>query len=72
MKRLSLKSLVWKERKYYVSQALNVDVSSFGKTKKEAIKNLLEAASLYLEGSRKIELKKVSNPSIVTNTVVYA
>ena len=29
-----LKNVVWKEGKYYVAQCLNVDVSSFGKTKK--------------------------------------
>jgi predicted RNase H-like HicB family nuclease len=51
MKTLSIKNLVWKEGKYYVSQALNMEVSSFGKTRKEALKNLIEAISLYVEGS---------------------
>ena len=40
---------MWKEGKYFLSQALNMDVSSFGKTRKEAMKNLVEALSLYME-----------------------
>ncbi len=53
MKKLSLKSLVWKEGKYYVSQALNFDVSSFGKTRREALKNLIEALELFTDADRK-------------------
>lgn len=44
-----LKYVVYREGKYYVSQSLNVDVSSFGKTIDEAIANLKEAIDLYLE-----------------------
>ena len=33
---------------YFVSQGLNVDVSSFGKTIVEAVKNLEDAIELYL------------------------
>lgn len=42
--------VVWKEGKYYVSQCLNVNVSSFGDTIDEAINNLKEAVELYFEG----------------------
>ena len=42
-------SVVYKEGKHYVAQCLNVDVSSFGKTEKEALVNLQEALELYLE-----------------------
>ena len=47
--KIVLNSVVWKEGKYYVSQALDVDVSSFGKTKKEALQMLREALDLYFE-----------------------
>ena len=40
--------VVWKEGKYYVSQCLNVNVSSFGDTD-EAVNNLKEAVELYFE-----------------------
>jgi predicted RNase H-like HicB family nuclease len=45
----TLKYIVQKEGKYYVSQCLNVDVSSFGSSIQEAIDNLNEALSLYFE-----------------------
>ena len=45
---VSFKYVVYQEGKYYVSQCLNVDVSSFGKTIDEAIRNLADAVELYL------------------------
>ena len=44
--------VVWKEDSYYVSQCLNVEVSSFGITIDEAIKNLIEAVELYFEDEK--------------------
>jgi len=43
------KNIVWKEGDDYVAQCLNIDVSSFGKTNDEALKNLNEAIELYME-----------------------
>lgn len=45
----SIKYIIYREGKYYVSQSLNVDVSSFGETVEEAKKNLKEALGLYFE-----------------------
>lgn len=45
----TIKYIIYKEGKYYISQSLNVDVSSFGKTVEEATKNLKEALDLYFE-----------------------
>ncbi len=45
----NIKYVVYKEGNYYVSQCLNVDVSSFGETIDEAISSLKEAVSLYFE-----------------------
>jgi predicted RNase H-like HicB family nuclease len=45
----SLKYVVYSEGKYFVSQCLNVDVASFGKTIDEAVKNLKDAVELYLK-----------------------
>ena len=42
--------VVWKEGKYYISQCLNVNVSSFGDTIDEAVNNLKEAVESYFEG----------------------
>lgn len=65
MKALQVKSVVWKEGKFYVAQCLNVDVSSFGKTKKEALKNLTEALALYFEDSKRLKVPIVSNAQLV-------
>ncbi len=42
-------NIVWKEGVCYVAQCLNIDISSFGDTREEALKNLDEAINLYLE-----------------------
>ena len=49
MRKINLKNVIWKEGKYYVAECLNNHVSSFGKTKKEALANLNEALELYFE-----------------------
>ena len=57
-------TVTWKEDKYYVAQCLNIDISSFGKTRKQAEKNLKEALDLYLEDVPKSKITKVEQPSI--------
>ena len=49
MKTIQINSAVWKEGDYFVAQCLNVDVSSFGDTKEDALSNLQEAIELYFE-----------------------
>lgn len=65
MKKIDLKNVVWKEGKYYVAQCLNVDVSSFGKTKKEALANLSEAIELYFEDANNLRILKVEKPELI-------
>lgn len=64
MKKKQLQSVIWKEGKYYVAQCLNVDVSSFGRTKKEALMNLDEALELYFEDTKNPKITKVDKPEI--------
>ncbi len=40
-------SVIWREDKWYVAKALEVEVVSQGETEKEALDNLKEALSLY-------------------------
>ena len=72
MKRIDLQNVVWKEGKYYVAQCLNVDVSSFGRTKQSALKNLEEALALYFEDADMISLSKIEQPEIVRRELQYA
>lgn len=71
-KKIDLKSVVWKEGEYYVSQCLEVDVSSFGKTKKEALAMLQDALELYFEDVPLPKKTEVKNPSIASVRLQYA
>ena len=41
---------VFREDEFFVAQCLNVDVSSFGSTREEAVASLKEAVELFFEG----------------------
>lgn len=45
----NIKYIVYQEGKYFVSRAINLEVSSFGESIDEAIANLKEAVELYFE-----------------------
>lgn len=66
MSTIDLKSVVWKEGKYYVSQCLDVDVASQGKTKKEALEMLQEALELYFEDIPMPKKSEIKNPSLTS------
>lgn len=72
MTKVNLKSVVWKEGKQYVSQCLEVDVSSFGQTKKEALEMLQEALALYFADQPLPKRLEVKNPSIVSVMLQHA
>lgn len=72
MNKVNIKAAVWKEGKYFVSQCLNVEVASFGNTKKEALANLQEALSLYFEDAKKKTITKVERPDVVSFKMQYA
>ena len=65
MRKIDLKNVIWKEGKYYVAQCLNVDVSSFGKTKKEALAALDEALELYFEDIKIPKVIKIEHPELI-------
>ena len=72
MRKINLKNIVWKEGKYYVAQCLNLDVSSFGKSKQEALANLEEAVELYLEDAGSVKITNVERPEVVKTSLQYA
>lgn len=59
-----LHSVVWKENKWYVAKALEIEVVSQGLSQKEALDNLKEALELYFEGQGKVELTPVNKPKL--------
>jgi predicted RNase H-like HicB family nuclease len=72
MKTIQINNAVWKEGEYYVAQCLNVEVSSFGDTKAEALFNLQEALELYFEDNEHPEFTTIEKPEIVDSIVTYA
>lgn len=72
MSKLNLKYAIWKEGKHFVAQCLNVDVSSFGKTQKEALKNLEEALELYFEDIKAPKITKIMKVQIISGTLKHA
>lgn len=72
MYKIALKNVVWKEGKHYVSQCLNVDVSSFGKSKKEALEKLDEALELYFEDVKAPKVSRVERPEIFSLQLNHA
>ena len=72
MRKIDFKVAVWQEGKYYISQCLNLDISSYGRTKKESLSNLQEALELYLEDVDSPKLTKVKKPDVVSLKMQYA
>lgn len=68
----NIKYVVYKEGRYYVSQCLNVDVSSFGETIDEAVASLKEAVSLYFEDERDHSDYQVIGETLLGEDVINA
>jgi predicted RNase H-like HicB family nuclease len=62
---VNLEHIVWKEGQHYVAQCLNVDVSSFGESKEDALSNLNEALELYFEDSSLSDIQEIEQAEIV-------
>jgi predicted RNase H-like HicB family nuclease len=67
-----LQNVVWKEGDYYVAQCLNVEVSSFGDTKEEALKNLEEALELFFEDTPITDVSVINDPELVETSFEHA
>lgn len=59
-----LHTIVWQEEKLFVAKALEVEVTSQGKTEEEALINLKEALELYFEDQKDINIIKVEKPKL--------
>jgi len=66
----SFKYIIYKEGDFYVSQCLNVDISSFGKDVQEALNNLKEALELYFEDSDTIQTIPIINETMLGETYI--
>ena len=71
MKSILSNNVVWQEGQYFVAQCLNVDVSSFGNSKDEALNNLKEALELYFEDND-VAFTSIIKPEIINAEIAYA
>ena len=65
----SIEVVLYKECEVWVAQALNVDISSFGDTQKEARTAIQEALELYFEDAENADVIEVSDVKVETVTV---
>jgi len=61
--------VVYREDEFFVSQCLNVDVSSYGATREEAVSNLKEAVELYFEGETEPAYTQVTDLNVGEESV---
>jgi predicted RNase H-like HicB family nuclease len=70
--RTSFQNVVWKEGDFFVAQCLNVEVSSFGSSREDALKNLEEALELYFEDIPVTDASIIENPELVETALDHA
>lgn len=67
---------IYKGKKYYIAECLDLPVVTQGKTLDELISNLKEAIELQLEGENLANFDLVAEPSIMANieidSLIYA
>lgn len=65
---MKLQTIIWKEDKTYVIKEGITGVTTQGKTIEEAMKNIKEAVSLYLQEMPKVrrELKHMNNVGAIS------
>jgi predicted RNase H-like HicB family nuclease len=68
----TIKYIVYREGEYFVSQSLNVEVSSFGKTIEEAIHNLKEALDLYFDDEPERKEYHIINEALMGDLYISA
>jgi len=67
-----LHALLWKEGKWYVAKCVEVEITSQGKTKKEAMSNVIEALELYFEEEKIPKIPTYENVELHNIASIYA
>jgi len=67
-----LNTYIYREGDYYVSQYLNIDISSFGNNVQETIDNLKDLVDLYFEVNDEIKNTPVIGETMLAETYINA
>jgi predicted RNase H-like HicB family nuclease len=65
-------SILWKEGEWYVAKCVEIEVTSQGKTKKEALGNLSEALSLFFNGEAMPQMSHFPEIELHRVPILYA
>lgn len=65
----NVKYVIYKEGKYYVTQCLNFELSTFGETLEEAQKNMKEALELYFEDNENPQFTPIDIAMIADQSI---
>ena len=68
----TIEVVICRDEKAWVAQALNVDISSFGDTRREAQAAIKEALGLYFEDAPQAEVIQVADVEVETVSVATA
>lgn len=60
----AVKYCLYREDDDFVAQGLSVDISSFGKTREDAVANFREAVELYFEGESQPDYIDISEITV--------
>lgn len=64
-----LHAVTWKEGKWYVAKAVEVEVASQGLSEKESLDNLREALELYFDDQDDADIISAKTPKLQNLTV---
>ncbi len=64
-----LHAITWKEGKWYVAKAVEVEVASQGLSEKESLDNLREALELYFDDQDASDIISAKTPKLADLTV---
>ncbi len=64
-----LHAVTWKEGKWYVAKAVEVEVASQGLSEKESLDNLREALELYFDDQDAAEIISAKTPKLADLTI---
>ena len=64
-----LHAVTWKEGKWFVAKAVEVEIASQGHTQKDALNNLREALELYFEDEDGMDIVPAKTPKLAQLTV---
>lgn len=62
-------NVIWKEGEYYVALCLNANISGFGRTRDQALKNLDDSLAIYLTTAKDSPVLHVNHVELMQKKI---